>query len=267
MQQHTMNVVLSGGIRVMISRIVASVFLAQLIIVAPGFHRSDGSLALAQGAATVTVQEPVAVVSNSYERAGGFAYDAVVIFWVRNTSPSQAAVNVPFRVTIEAGGTAVYTSDGRDTVTVWPMETRLVAFRATDGPPIDLQPERASVQVYPGTSMMRPAGASSQDRWVLSEYSVRCPGLAIECEVTGDLTWTGTGSRRPVTIAAAVFQGGDDGPVVGGGTSQVNPGVMETGQVAPFRVSLRGFDQPTSARAPELPEGPFSVKIYVESPP
>jgi hypothetical protein len=59
----------------------------------------------------------------------------------------------------------------------------------------------------------------------------------------------------------------DDGTVVAAGTSQIQAGVLETGAATPFRVSLRGFDQPVAARAPTLTEGNLSVKTYVESPP
>jgi hypothetical protein len=222
---------------------------------------SQTSSALAQAA--VTVLDPISVVSNSYERAGGYAYDAVVVFSVRNSNPTQAAVNVPFRVTIQGGGTQLY--DGQDTITVWPNETRLVAFRALDGPPIDTPPESASVQVYPSSSMLRAAGPSSQAGWSVTNTNIRCPGVSIECEVIGDLTWTGSGTRRPVSISAAITL--DDGTVIAAGTSQINAGVLETGAATPFRASVRGFDQPVAARAPTLTDGSLTVKTYIESPP
>jgi hypothetical protein len=249
----------------MFRRVVAVGILLHFMIVATTLAES-GSVgrALAQAGGAVAVEEPISVVSNSFEHAGGIGYDTVVVFSVRNSSSTQAAVNVPYRVSVEAEGGNVFVSDGQDTITIYPMETRLVAYRALGSTPIEMLPDRAVVQVYPSSSMMRAAQPSSQNSWSLTGYHVRCPEVVIECEVIGDLVWSGPGTKRPVLVAVVVRQG-DDGPMIGAGTSQVNVGVMDSGQAAPIRVSLRGFDQPSPARAPVLPEGPFSVQIYVEA--
>src|SRR5437870_745489 len=108
----------------MIRRLIVLILLAHVTVLVAVFDEANwGTPALAQGAGTLTVQDPVSVVSNSYERSGGFAYDTMVVFWVTNPNSTQAAVNVPYRVTIEGSGSVLYISDGRDTVTVYPMET------------------------------------------------------------------------------------------------------------------------------------------------
>lgn len=212
----------------------------------------------------VAVAGPVRVVSNS---VGGVGYEGAVVFRVRNPNADLAAVNVPYRVTVsDASGAVLYTSAGTDVFSVPPSTTRPVVSLLL-GSGITARPTSASVTLYPSpTSYVPPAALPDLTKWRVSALRYQC-GQSVECQLTGDLTWTGAGMQQSVSLDVVVHQGADaSGPVIAAGATSPDGPSVTPGAPVPVTWVVSGFMQPQGfGYAAALPTDKLTTEVYVES--
>ncbi len=217
---------------------------------------------------TVTLVNPTlagrpVVLTNSYS-IGETAYDTTVAFWVRNPNRSLAIYDMPYRVTVSAGNQRIYTSEGTDSITLHPGETRLVVFDLPHAP-VGNRPTSANVRLYPSPSMFVPSPPSrDQANWRIDGQEIQCVELQVKCEIVGDLTWRGKEPRGGVVIHMVIRSGRDQsGPIIAAGIGNPEVQQLEPGQTVPFRLMLTGFDQPQEAGRAIAPKGATSTEWYI----
>ncbi len=221
---------------------------------------------------TVTLVNPTlagrpVVLTNSYS-IGEIAYDTAVAFRVRNPNRALAIFDMPYRVTVSAGNQRLYTSDGTDSITLQPGETRLVVFRLPDDP-TGTRPTSAIVRLYPSPHMFASGPPiREQASWRIDGQEIQCPEMQVQCELVGDLTWRGKEPRNGVVIHMAIRgRQGPNAPIIAAGTGSPQVQQIEPGQTVPFSIVLTGFDQPQEGAGAAVPKGPTSTDGYVQSSP
>lgn len=212
----------------------------------------------------VVIEGPVAVVSNSYSLPGTTGYDTRVAFRVRNLNDDLAAEDVPYRVTITGGGETLHISDGSDSMSLGPGETRAVVY-AVSGGIEGVQPEEAEVEIFSDPSLFVALDGSSASQWTVTNVTIICPEAVIACDATGSLTWQGDQPQMFVSITVVALQGDPKGPIIAAGAEGLDVGEVAPGQTVPFGVSMRGFLQPRPEGPPVLPDGLVEAEVYVDS--
>ena len=212
----------------------------------------------------VVIEGPVAVVSNSYSLPDTTGYDTLVAFRIRNLNDDLAAEDVPYRVTITGGGETLHISDGSDSVSLGPGETRAVVYSVSGG--IDgVQPEEAEVEVFSDPSLFVALDESSGSQWTVTNVTFICPEEVIACDATGSITWQGDEPQTFVRITVVARQGDLNGPIIAAGADSLDLDEVAPGQTVPFGVSMRGFLQPRPERPPVLPDGLIEPEVNVDS--
>lgn len=206
----------------------------------------------------LTVEGTPVVLSSTYS-TGELVYEAVVAFKVKNPNTDAAARAVPLRVTVKAGEQTLATSDPRE-VDVPAATTRLVTV------PIQVRgtaPDTADVSLYSDPSLFVPAAeVPDQGKWTVENVSYECPENQVECEVNGDLTWTGDDPVQLGNIHVLAHQG--DTPVAAGNGSADTFNIAP-GQTIPFQFIVFGFPQAQPGGVSTLPEGELTSEVAIDA--
>lgn len=194
--------------------------------------------------------EPV-VNATSYPLPDTTGYQTAVSFTVSNPT-DQPIVNAKYRVTVKsAGGKTLATTDGTDTVSL-PAggETVVVATPDVEG----TRPKSATVKLYEGEPAAGAVVPNPAD-WKTENATLKCDGLSVGCDVTADLTWTGTGSPSATQIDAVVRRT-EGGKVVAAGQLSAD-GNFSPGRTAP----VSGFVTGNETFRNNAPDSPI-IELY-----
>lgn len=190
-------------------------------------------------------------------------YDTEVVFRITNPNTEYAADNVQYQVTVKAGENVIYTSSGTDPIAIGPGKTRFVVASLEEDP--TTRPEAADVTLYEDPSVFVPADQfSNLDQWQVANVTFQCPGTWVQCEATGDLTWTGDEPQGYPSVHVIAMQGNT---IYGAGIGQVNSPTIMPGQTVPFTAILTGFPQTEEGGAPYMPPGELTSEVVVTSMP
>jgi len=199
------------------------------------------------------VGKPV-VTSMPYGLPGTTGYDTIVATTVTNKT-GKDILNAPLKVTVTGGGKTLAVSS-EDTVSLVAGETRVVLST----PEVTgTKPSAASVKAYEGDTLPGQKPLPNPKFWKTTNVHIQCGTGIVGCEITADLTWTGSGTPT-ISGADAVVTKGKGGPIVAGGQlSSDHSGPVSANQPIPFK----GFiveDALTSGKVAGL-----TTTLYVKS--
>jgi len=212
------------------------------------------------------VEGDATVTTNSYGLPEGTGYNSSVAFMVSNPNKDLAIQDLQYRVTLKSGDRTLVTSDGEDRVDIPPGLTRLVVFTSNEVP-VNKKPNTATVRVYPTQDIyVMPEMVPEQSQWKVSNEEVQCTEGLVQCELIGDITWTGKDPQSGLVVDALVRAGsGASGPILAAGSGGASTEQVAQGDTVPFTVTLIGFEQPKDEGGAVPPKGPTKVEVYVES--